>query len=222
MKFRLMEASLLFVLFAAFPVSATEPSKEAWTVAAPAPNQRGEVAAAMVDGKIYIIGGFTPFGVTGRVDVYDPATNTWGERSPMPAELHHVGVGVVDGKLYAIGGFDGLMFWTPSKAVWEYDPKKDRWHSKQEMPTARGALGVAVWEGKVYAIGGLTETPFGRENVDANDVYDPAADRWESKAPLPLGRDHLAVVALDGKIHAIGGRKPGASISNLNEVFVVN
>ena len=37
-------------------------------------------------------------------------------------------------------------------------------------------------------------------------VYDPASDSWSDAAPLPLARDHLGVVAAEGKIHVIGGR----------------
>ncbi|MBL0011863.1 MAG: galactose oxidase, partial [Nitrosomonas sp.] len=33
-------------------------TKGIWTIAAPAPTQRTEVAAAAIEGKIYVVGGF--------------------------------------------------------------------------------------------------------------------------------------------------------------------
>ena len=42
--------------------------------------------------------------------------------------------------------------------------------------------------------------------VTTYEVYDPATNSWSDAAPLPKARDHMAVVAAEGKIHAIGGR----------------
>src|SRR5205085_3458055 len=39
-----------------------------------------------------------------------------------------------------------------------------------------------------------------------HEVYDPATASWGEAAPLPVARDHLGVVAVNGKIHVIGGR----------------
>ena len=205
---------LAFVLIAAFlayslslfrPVAA---AKVAWETRAPVPQPRAEVAAAILDGKIYLIGGFSKEGITSRVEMYDPAADRWTRRAPLPVALHHAGAAPLNGKLYVLGGLEGKRSWTPSRSLWEYDPQADRWSARREMPTARGALGVAVWEGKLYAVGGLGATrPFGLlGNTGAVEVYDPATDQWEKKAPLPTPRDHLAAAVVDGKIHAIGGR----------------
>jgi len=37
------------------------------------------------------------------------------------------------------------------------------------------------------------------------EVYDPAADRWQTRAPLPFGSHHVAVALLNGKIYTFGG-----------------
>ena len=42
--------------------------------------------------------------------------------------------------------------------------------------------------------------------VATHEVYDPARNVWSDLAPLPKARDHLSVIAVDGRIHAIGGR----------------
>ena len=42
--------------------------------------------------------------------------------------------------------------------------------------------------------------------VGTHEVYDPATNTWTERASMPTARDHLALVAIDGKIHAIGGR----------------
>ncbi|MFQ5779599.1 MAG: Kelch repeat-containing protein [Nitrospiria bacterium] len=187
----------------------------AWEQGAPIPHGRTEVAVAALDGKVYLIGGFTITGVTRRVEMYDPAADRWTQKAPLPVALHHAGAGAVKGKLYVVGGFEGFFFWKPSRALWAYDPKTDRWEARREMPTARGALGVGVWDGRLYAVGGLGESPEGKTNVDATEVYDPSSNRWEEKGSLPKARDHLAVAVVGGGIHAIGGRLNSAFCRNL-------
>ncbi|MBI4389617.1 MAG: galactose oxidase, partial [Nitrospinae bacterium] len=106
-----------------------------WKSMPPAPTPRTEASAAPLDGKIYIVGGFTPTGIANKVEELDTRTGTWTERSPMPRPLHHTSVTAVGGKLYVIGGFSTGM-WTPVNATYEYDPVKDSWTEKAHMPTA--------------------------------------------------------------------------------------
>ncbi|HEV8661937.1 MAG TPA: galactose oxidase, partial [Candidatus Methylomirabilis sp.] len=49
----------------------------------------------------------------------------------------------------------------------------------------------------------------------AVEAYDPVADRWDRRASLPTGRDHLAAVAASGRLYAIGGRVGGSYARNL-------
>ena len=46
-------------------------------------------------------------------------------------------------------------------------------------------------------------------------VYDPASDTWDdSTEPMPTGREHLAVVAAEGKLYVFGGRiQQGANLA---------
>lgn len=190
-------------------------------MAAPMPTKRTEVAAAALDGKIYVVGGFEKpslgnvmnFAITRSVEVYDPATDRWTAKSPMPAGLHHVGIGVVGGRLYVIGGYSksGLSVWNPVATVYAYDPAADSWTERPPMPTARGALSVAEHEGKLYAIGG-----YDRKGNNAQvEVYDPLRNVWTTAASLPTPRDHLATSTVAGKIYAIGGRIDGDYSRNL-------
>jgi Kelch motif len=190
-----------------------------WRQAAPAQYKRTEVGVATVRGKIYVIGGFRRFGVTGIVEAYDPATDRWHTRAPLPVPLHHIGVGVVQDRIYVIGGFrrSWLNFWHPVNTVYAYDPETDRWHERAPMPTARGALAVGVVSDALYAMGGYD----GEGNTPANEVYDPIRNRWDVKRPMPTARDHLAVAVVEGTLYAIGGRLQLAYARNLavNEAY---
>jgi hypothetical protein len=49
--------------------------------------------------------------------------------------------------------------------------------------------------------------------VGAHEIFDTKSGTWSEAPALPMPRDHLVVIAVDGKIHVIGGRfkRPGRS-----------
>ncbi len=183
-----------------------------WHKAAMAPSARTEVAAAVLAGKIYVIGGFSPlrFGnllkmsVSEAVEVYDPAKDRWRLAAPLPRPWHHAAAVSTGERLFVLGGFTpGLTsVWNPVNAVFEYLPDENRWVERRPLPTARGALAAAWLDGKIFAIGGYD----GRRSLAVVEVYDPVTDTWQSVASLSTPRDHLAAVAVDGRVYAIGGR----------------
>ena len=53
-----------------------------------------------------------------------------------------------------------------------------------------------------------------------HEAYDPASGKWTELAPLPRARDHLAVVAGGGRIHAVGGRLDASSQNtDFNDIY---
>ena len=79
----------------------------AWATAAPMPDARTEVAAAVVQAEIVLVGGLTEDGSpSARVDAYSPATDRWRRLPdlPAPAGVHHA-LAASDGRrLYVVGG----------------------------------------------------------------------------------------------------------------------
>ena len=84
------------------------------------------------------------------------------------------------------------------------------------MAVGRDTAGVAVIDNKIYVVGG-----YKGDGAYLNDVevYDPALDIWETKAPMNTVRRALGVCQVNGLIYAIGGfNKDG----DLNTVEVYN
>src|SRR6266850_2349586 len=129
-------------------------------------------------------------------------------------------------KLAAFGGFvlpqSGPAAWVPIDNAWEYDPATDNWKALAPLPTKRGSP-VAVTVGdKMYVIGGATTLPGSTAvhparphySVGAVEEYDPAANTWRARAPIPTPRNHATAGAVNGKIYVIGGRVGGAFVSS--------
>jgi N-acetylneuraminic acid mutarotase len=184
-----------------------------WSSKTPMPVARAEMAAAVVDGKLYAIGGNIGGTAVPHNFEYDPAADKWRQRNPMPVARDHIGIAAVNGKIYTFGGFTHTVHQGASTDVLEYDPAADSWRRRAPLRMPLGGVAAAVLGGKIHVIAG--RGPDGKP-VTMHAVYDPANDSWSDAAPLPLARDHLAVVAAEGKIHAIGGRL-GATVDKTGQ-----
>jgi N-acetylneuraminic acid mutarotase len=189
------------------------PGQGRWTARTAARIDRGEVAVAEANGKIYVMGGLRAFaGSQATNEEYDSSTDTWRARAPLPRALDHAGAAAVNGKVYLVGGYAGG---DPAANAYEYDPAADTWRPVASMLTPRAAMGVAVLDGKIYAVGGANR----QGDAGAAEVYDPDANTWTDLAALPTPREHLAAVALGGKIYAVGGRHGMGSNIATNEEY---
>jgi N-acetylneuraminic acid mutarotase len=187
------------------PAQSQSSAPGVWSMRAPMPQgARGEVAAAVWDGKLYAIGGNVDSNAVPRNEAYDPATDRWTARAPMPAARDHLGIAVANGKIYTFGGFTKTVHANAGTDVFEYDIATDTWRARAPLKTPLGSTAAAVApDGKIHVLGGR-----GLDGVTTatHAIYDPKTDTWADGPPLPKARDHLGVVAADGKIHAIGGR----------------
>ena len=84
-----------------------DPGSDLWRSRAPMPKGLDHIGIAVIDGKIYTVGGFIGSvhrGAVSDVYRYDPDTDHWQTLAPMKSPRGAVGVTVLDGKIYAIGG----------------------------------------------------------------------------------------------------------------------
>jgi N-acetylneuraminic acid mutarotase len=210
-----------------------------WKKAAPFPMPDEELYGTAVNGKMYVIGGWDEGKAAGINYEYDPASDKWTQKKGMPRSAHHAAIATANGKLYVIGGFvppkDTQIptggAWEPIADVWEYDPAVDSWKSLAPLPTKRGAAVAVEVGGKIYVIGGATTvanskdpyfTFFGPSLVlTTNEVFDPATNKWESRRPMSVARNHAYAAAVNGKIYVIGGRTGHAFILSATNTDVV-
>jgi DNA-binding CsgD family transcriptional regulator len=180
------------------------PDDNIWAIGTSKPTPVSNVAAAVVDGLIYVPGGYNAAGeVVTTTEVYDPAHDIWDTRAPLPAPLCAYAMAAVDGKLFVFGGWEGDSY---VASVYEYDPQEDSWTARTAMSTARGFAAAGVVEGKVYVVGGYD----GTTEFALCEEYDPAKDDgtgvpWTIKAPMSVGRGGLGVAVVAENLYAVGG-----------------
>lgn len=196
--------------------SPTSPSAS-WETSPPLPAPGSEFAATVLDGTIYVAGGFD---VESRLFAYDSVASAWTERAALPEPRHHAALAALDGYVYLAGGHDhGTQAVDTS---WRYDSDVDAWEDIPPMPQGpRGALGLAALDGSIYAVGGSSMDLSGPATADCA-CFDPVMMEWSMIEPMPTAREHLAIGAAGGLLVAIGGRNGGdisSHMASATEVF---
>jgi DNA-binding CsgD family transcriptional regulator len=180
-------------------VEAYEPVQRTWTLKATKPVPVANVSGAVLADKIYVPGGsISEMGVTAVVEVYDPAADQWTQVAPLPEARAAYALAVHGEKVYLFGGFDGQQ---DVATVFVYDPATDEWQPGPSMPSARAFAGAAALDDEIYVVGGYAN----EVELDRCEVYLPATGEWQTCAPLLEGRGGLSLIAVGGKLQAIGG-----------------
>lgn len=221
---------ILLVSFCITIFSFVWADEDSWTIRAPIKTERQGLGVAVVDGKIYAIGGqndwISPFLDTN--EMYDPATNTWTSKTSMPTPRRNFAIAVYKNKIYCISGESGYNpegvtpVYTDVNEV--YDPATDMWETKASIPTPRHGACANVVDGKIYVIGGAEVTPYpGYVTSGKNEVYDPETDTWTEKTSIPTPVNRAASAVVDGRIYVLGGRAGWipAGYYDFNQVYDV-
>jgi N-acetylneuraminic acid mutarotase len=193
-------------------------NKSTWEEGEKMPTPRTDLTSAIIDNRIYTIGGanYQEDGQMDVVEVYNPDENEWVKSSPLPFRLDHTSAVSHDDRIYVIGGFLANKETTDKALV--YDPSEDEWSEIKPLPSPRAGLTAEIINGTIYAIGGLDKD---HHPVNTNEAYDIATDTWTEKASMPgPPKHHAASAEVDGKIYILGGRTAGnGKPSDINDAL---
>ena len=193
------------------------PATQTWRELTPMPTARGALGVAVYQGKIYAIGGYDGEQNSGATEIYDPQNDSWSTAAPLMAPRDHLAVTAAGSRIYAIGGRSNLKYRQNTSVVEAYDPVTNQWQYKANLPTARSGIGAGVIDGQIYVLGGES----GEGTFDHNESYLPDENHWVTQSPMPTARHGLGVAVVNDRLYAIGGgESPGASFSQINEIFI--
>lgn len=177
-----------------------------WTPLPPLPTPRSSHMAAVVQGVLYVVGGWDLDG--------DPATATWASRVdtldlrdadatwqslPAPFRLRGLGVAAAGGQLVVVGGMDPAG--VPQRGTHLLDPVRGEWRRGPELPASPFGL-AAVGVGDEVVATGLD----GTVHVLRPGLPDAAGDpAWRPAGSVLFPRFFHQNVAVSGQVLAIGG-----------------
>lgn len=178
-----------------------------WATGTPMPTARHLAAAGVIDGKLYVAGGWINQSVD-MLEIYDPANDTWTTGASMLTPRFSTFSGVIDGKLYVGGGSNvGPGVYENLKTLEIYDPVSDSWIYGASTPIHHSGAVAEVVEWKLYVIG--------RYGVEA---YDPDSDTWAERSPMLTPRSWTSSGMINGKIYIVGGYSASVT-TNVLEVY---
>jgi len=102
------------------------PSTNAWEPGPAMPTARSGASGAVLNGKLYVLGGELAFpDVSEAVERYDPTSRQWSTLAPLPFKVHSQGAVVVEGAIYMVGGFrqGGDAIGSESPHLYRYVPE---------------------------------------------------------------------------------------------------
>lgn len=192
------------------------PVNQTWRELKSMPTARGALGVAVHQGRLYAVGGYDGDNNSAAVEVFDPQTSVWTSAAAMPTARDHLAVVAVSDRIYAIGGRPELNYRKNMDVVEAYDFATNQWHARAKLPTARSGIAAGVIDGRIYVVGGES----GEGTFNTHEMYLPEEDRWVIMMPMPTARHGLGAAVVNDRLHVIsGGLTPGASFSQVHEVF---
>ncbi|XP_024942180.1 kelch-like protein 3 isoform X6 [Cephus cinctus] len=165
-----------------------------WTIIPPMNVARSFFTVAVLNGRIYVIGGFAgkdklPLS---SVECYNPETGQWIFVADLNIRRQTASAGVLKGILYVVGG--AVAITNVLKSVEVFDPNTNIWTFIEEMPGPRHHAGVVCLNEELYVVGGSDGT------VDLRSicVYNPKKRAWIIYPTyMSIGRSQGGVIAVD-------------------------
>ena len=186
-----------------------------WSSAAPLPAPRGGHAAAVLDGKIHVIGGGNSRSTLADHSEYDPATDKWTDRAPLSRSKGSPAAVVFNNRLYSLGGRSGPSDFGDIEI---YDPEPNRWSPGPSIEP-RGTAGAAAYCGTIYIFGGESQAK--KTTLDEVLKLDANHNAWQRAAPMPAARNYARAVPFKGSVYLVGGNPTvGMSHSSAGSTIV--
>ena len=146
-------------------------------------------------------------------EVLRTGSSTWERGPDLPYPSEHLAATAAGGRAYSIAGryqsLEGNL-----DTVVSFAPGEKEWRREPNLRRSRGGIGAAAPAGNPCVAGG--EAPDGT----IASVECLVRGRWRDMAALTVPRHGVAVVAIGGTLHIIGGGpRPGLFVSDTHEAF---
>ncbi|WP_322857561.1 Kelch repeat-containing protein [Mycobacterium shigaense] len=178
------------------PSRRTQPASQ-WRSLPDAPAPRLMMASAVLQDKIWILGGLRDGAALNTVESYEPRAGVWQPGPALPMPLHHAAAATYRGEVVVLGGTSDNIADGSNKV---FALRGANWVELPSLGHARAAPAAAVVGDKLVVVGGQNA----KQLVPQTEVFDGTS--WQDAADMPTPREHLTAVSDGSYVYAIGGR----------------
>jgi len=187
-------------------IATVRATEDSWTTMEPMPTLRENFEIAILNGKIYAIGGSNSSQQVyfGTNEEYDPASNRWDTKESMPTLRSGFGIFVFQDKIYCVGGYSTERSYIGVNEV--YYPISDTWEIKTSMPTKRSSMQTKMVNGRIFFLGGAIGYDYEKSETvysQTNEAYDPVTDSWETRTLIPVSDGEFDAYVFGDQIYCI-------------------
>lgn len=188
--------------------------EDTWREEPPLGTPRGALAVASTGERLVAVGGVGPDGRTlTSTEILEAGADRWEPGPAMDTPREHLAATAVGDQVYAIAGRDGGFAENRDSVEMLRD---GAWDDAGTLHDARGGIGAAT-------VGDVPCVTGGEEEAGTIGSVECRVDgAWEVVAELEVPRHGLVVVALEDRLHVIGGGpEPRLTTSDVHEVIPV-
>lgn len=188
------------------------PGDESWLAEPDLVTARGALAVVSTGDRLLAIGGVGPDAeYLASTEILEPGSSEWQPGPDLAEPREHLAATFTGDRVYAIAGRTGGMETNKSSVEVLIS---EQWEEAPSLNFTRGGIGATSIDGMPCVAGG--EEPEGTIGT----VECLTVGTWQVLAELEVPRHGLAVVAMEGAIHVIGGGpSPGLATSGAHEVI---
>jgi N-acetylneuraminic acid mutarotase len=186
-------------------VEAYDPETHGWRDLAALPEPRHHGMAAVVDSRLFVIGGYSVAGDP-TTTVWELVDDEWADRSPLPGPVAAGAAVAMDKSIYVVGG-------TPRGGLYRYDVVGDAWSEVPGPSRPREHVAAAAFDGEIWAIAGRWQG----EIFDNTEIFNPGSQSWRAGPSLNEARSGFGAAVVGDSIVVAGGEvfEPDRALSSV-------
>eukprot|EP00927_Polykrikos_kofoidii_P047849 TRINITY_DN42133_c0_g1_i1.p1 TRINITY_DN42133_c0_g1~~TRINITY_DN42133_c0_g1_i1.p1 ORF type:complete len:413 (+),score=76.48 TRINITY_DN42133_c0_g1_i1:179-1417(+) len=191
-----------------------DPSSQAWEVVPPLMVPREWACAAVVEGRIYVCGGWGDVPLR-SVERFHPSAGTWEAMPPLSVARWGAAAAVVTGKLHICGGLDVVGVSTSSVERLELvggSGESPVWDPVPAMSHPRGWPVAGAVAGQLYVCGGRYER---HDPISSVERLSTDGTTWEPMEPMREARFGAALATVGGSLYVCGGASKSHLLSSV-------
>lgn len=181
-----------------------DPATDTWSPGPPLPRALHHAGAGVLDGRLYVVGGFLDAHWTPVDEVHSlgPGETSWRPEPPLAAARGALAVASLPGALVAVGGLgSGDMRRTEI-----LEAGATAWRTGPDLITQREHLAATGASGRVFAVAGRAGSL--ESNRDSTESLALTEDAWKLGPELNHSRGGIGAASPGGRPCVAGGEAP--------------